>query len=93
MLLTVSRASWYPHSAEDFFKALLPLLNFTKFLFLFFLIYICVCLWIYLHICLLSLEGAVAPLELGLQVIINYLDLVLGTKLLSSGRVLSALNH
>lgn len=49
------------------------------------------CLWIYLHLCLLSLEGAVAPLELGLQ--LNYLDMVLGTKLWSSGSILSALNH
>ena len=51
------------------------------------------CVGVSLHLCLLSLEGSVAALELGLEVIVNYLDMVLGTKLWSSGKVLSALNH
>lgn len=45
-----------------------------------------------LHLCLLSLEGSVAALELGLEVIVNYLDMVLGTKLWSSGKTLCTLN-
>lgn len=31
------------------------------------------CLWVCLHPYLLSLEGAVAPLELELQIIVSYL--------------------